>query len=279
MSPTTGERHLFFSSAGMPVYGAFHPPSKARPGAPVIVFCGGIGAEFLTVWRMSVLMARDAAMRGYPVFRYHPRGDGDSAGSFEDITLERLIDDALAARDYALKISGASRVVWVAARLGAVVAAEAIRRSSATTALVLWAPIHRGSDFFRAMLRDLLFVSAAQGRRPNTTVEQLIERVENDGAIDVLGIYLHRAFYQSAVGADLFQSLEGWSGPTLLAQVSSRAQLLPDNEKLRAMLEQHGAPVKMIQDRKEPPWALKPDPPWSSAEVIRETGEWLDGLA
>jgi pimeloyl-ACP methyl ester carboxylesterase len=275
----SGEQPLLFEAAGRPLYGVYHGPRKPRAAAPVVVHVHGLGVEQIALYRVETLAARAAAERGFPAFRWHARGHGDSSGDFADVTLEGMVEDALAAAAEARKRSGAARVVWVGARFGALVAARAAARDRDPAGLVLWEPVHRPADYFRGMLRGLLFSQVAEGRKPEATVDQLLERVAAEGRVDVHGYYLHRAVIDSVRDITLDQELQGWRGPTLLAQIQTRPRLSPANAVLAAALAERGAPVATAFIAEEPGWHFTQNPAWECPELERRTMEWLDALA
>lgn len=278
-TPATPATPLFFTSAGRPLYGVYHPPERQRPAPAVVVQCHSVGVEQMTLYRPEVLHARAAAASGYPVFRFHARGHSDSAGDFAEVTLAGLVEDALAAAAEARKRSGASRVIWLGARFGALVAAGAIRSEGTAAALALWEPVHRAPDYFRAMLRGLLYSQVAHGQRPDATVDELLETVEREGMIDVHGYYLHRALVESGREVELGALLEGWRGPTLIAQVQTRSRLAAPHGALARALEVSGAPVRTVLVHEEPGWQFVSNPPWQGTELVRQTVDWLDALA
>jgi len=73
------ETPFFFAVQGVPLYAVLHDAAAERAGAPVVVHVHGLGVEQITLYRQEVLAARAAAALGFPVFRYHARGHGDSA--------------------------------------------------------------------------------------------------------------------------------------------------------------------------------------------------------
>src|SRR5262245_23560899 len=148
-APAT-ETPLFFDSGDRPLYAVHHAPRAPRRDAPVLVHCHSLGVEQLTSYRAEVLLARAAADRGFPVFRWHARGHGDSAGDFADVTLERLTEDALVAAAEARRRSGAARIAWLGLRFGALTAARAALQTKGSAGLALWEPVHHGLDYFRA---------------------------------------------------------------------------------------------------------------------------------
>ncbi len=230
------EEPRFFDSKGHQLYGVFHSAVDGRPGSPAVVFCNTFGPDHGLAWRVEVLGARMLAARGWRAFSFHPRAHGDSTGNFAELTFDALVEDATAAARHAREPAGSSQVIWLAIGFGALVVAEAIRRDSGARALALWEPTHHGADYFRDQLRRALFREVAERRRPSATVGRLFEQLEHEGEAFLYGerIYpaLFRTFYRSAAKLDLAQALEGWQGPTLLAQIQRSPRLFPDNAAL-----------------------------------------------
>lgn len=278
-APAGAETPLFFEADGRPLYAVHHAPAAMRPGAPVIVHCHSAGVEQVTCYRVEVLAARAAAAAGYPVFRHHAAGHGDSSGDFAAVTLDRLVDDALAARDEALRRSGASRVLWLGVRLGALVAACARQRSGEAAGLALWAPVHRPPDYFRGQLRGLLYAQVARGVKPSATVDELLAEVEHEGRVDVHGYYLHRALVASLREESLERRLADWAGPTFLAQLGGRARLSADNAALAQALRDRGAAVTTTLVAEEPGWHFVENPAWECPPLVAAHEEWLRALA
>ncbi len=270
---------LFFTVGGKPVYAVYHPARPGRERAPVVVHCHTLGVEHLTSYRAEVLGARAAAAAGCPALRYHARGHGDSAGDFARVTLQSLVEDARAAADHARRLSGAARVIWVGVRFGALVAAEALRGRPDGAALALWEPVHEPAGYFRAMLRNLLFSQVVKGERPTASVDGLMRELESDGAVAVHGYYLHRELVRSSHDASLARALEGWRGPTFLAQVQPRASLAPAHGALAQALEKRGARVTVARVNEEPGWHFLSNPAWEGAELVARHAEWIHALA
>lgn len=245
----------------------------------MVVHVHSLGVEQMTLYRQEVLAARAAAARGFAVLRWHARGHGDSAGDFADVTLDTLIEDARAAADEARRRSGAVRVCWLGARFGTLVAACAARGRSDTAGFVLWEPVHRAGEFFRHQLRAMLFSQVAGSKRPDATVDQLLERVARDGFVDVVGYALHRPLVESAREASLESALAESSAPVRIAQVQTRSRPTPANEQLAASLAARGVDVKSLCIAEEPGYQLMSNPAWTSEALTRATVEWLDALA
>jgi pimeloyl-ACP methyl ester carboxylesterase len=274
-----GERPLYFTSAGRPLYGVFHPAQTGRTDR-VLVFCHSLGIEHMVTQRMEVLGAQVAASAGFAAFRYDSRAHGDSAGDPENVTLTDLMDDACAAADYARELSGASRIIWVGVRFGCFIAAEAIARRDDAAALALWEPLHQGDDFFRSALRAMFFSELAEGKRPGATIDDLLKRLETGGVLPVVGGYIYHPLYHTAHAVELSRSLQDWSGDTLIAQVQHRPVLSAKNERLRSEIQRRGGKVKVALTGQEPAWSMMPiqHRQWASESLLAATKEWLREL-
>ncbi|HUK62765.1 MAG TPA: hypothetical protein VLV15_05510, partial [Dongiaceae bacterium] len=215
--PTAGETPFFFASHDRPLYAVHHAPGRERAGGVGVVIASGLGVEQLTVYRNVTLVARALAARGFPVLVHHPRGHGDSAGDWADVTLAGLTEDARAAGEELVHRAGVTRLAWLGVRFGALAAAGALMPGR-DAALALWEPVERPADYFRSWLRGLLYSQVSRGEKPRFTVDELLAEIERGGRVDVHGYYLHRELMASAEHADLGAALATWHGPTLLAQ-------------------------------------------------------------
>jgi pimeloyl-ACP methyl ester carboxylesterase len=273
------ERPLFFTSGSGALYGVFHPSVSSQSDF-VLVFCHSLGIEHMVTQRMLVLGARAAAKSGFAAFRYDSRAHGDSTGDPKDITFTDLVDDACAAADYARKLSDARGVIWVGTRVGCLVAAEAIARRDDATALVLWEPFHKGSDYFQAAIRTRLFCNVAQGKSSGMTVDNLLQRLEGDTVVPVVGTYLYGPLWRSVQNIDLQSSLKTWSKATLIAQVQRRPIASSNNQGLQSAIEQRGGKVTIALINQEPSWNMLPlvRPQWTSNALLAASLDWLHGL-
>ena len=278
---SASETPFFFAVHGIPIYAVLHDAAVDRPGAPMVVHVHGLGVEQITLYRQEVLAARAAAALGFPVLRYHARGHGDSAGASADVTCETLVADARAAAEEAKRRTGATRVVWLGVRMGALVAALAGGPHSGrddAAGFILWEPVAKPAEFFRQQLRTLLFSQVAGGHKPDATVDELLARLDAEGQVDVFGYTLQRSLVQSFANASLAATLDGVRVPVLLAQVQARTRLAPPHAQLAEAL-QASAKVSTVTIHSEPGYQLMSNPAWQCDALTHATSEWLDALA
>lgn len=277
--PTATETPFHFEVGDRPVYAVFHAALRERAGARAVVLCSSLGVEQLTCYRNEVLVARALAGLGFPVLRYHPRGHGDSAGDWADVTLETLVADARAAAAVARDHSGLAGLAFVGVRFGALAAAGAAVASDPTAPLALWEPVQRAEDYFRAWLRGVLFSAVAHGEKPKETVDDFLARIDREGAVDVHGYFLHRALIRSGAGRELAAMLGGWNARALLVQIQGRTRLAAPHAACAEALAARGAAVETALVNEEQGWHFLQNPAWESPALIRRTVEWFDALA
>ena len=266
------EARGFFESDGRPLYGVTY--RAERPGAPLVLFCNSF-SENHCEGRAEAIAARIVAANGYSAFVYHPRAHGDSTGNLEDVTFEDLIDDAVSAATYARSRTGASQIVWVGIRFGALVTAHAIRRIADSAGLALWEPALSARDYLLKAMRHVIYNEISLGERPSLTVDQMKERLERDGKISLLAFDLYRKFFESAQEVELLDALQPWRGPTLIAQFQKHSRLSRAHSQLRETLVGRGVSVHAVLHRGPD----RTDPWWTPEKIARQTRDWLDELA
>lgn len=266
------EERRYFESCGRPLYSAMY--RAERPGATLVLFCNSF-SENHCEGRAEAIAARIIAANGHSAFLYHPRAHGDSAGDLEDVTFEDLIDDAVNAATYARSRTGASQIVWVGIRFGALVAANAIRRVNGSTALALWEPALSARDYLLKSMRHVIYSEMSLGERPSVTVDQMNQRLKREGKISLLAFDLYRKFFESAEKTDLLDALQYWCGPTMIAQFQKHSRLSRAHNQLRETLVGRGLSVRALLHRGPD----GTDPWWTPEEIAQQTGDWLDELA
>jgi hypothetical protein len=124
--------------------GLFHPAADGVPSERAVLLCNPFGQEAVRGHRLYRVLAERMANSGVPVLRFDYFATGDSLGADDAGDLDGWVNDTRAALQELVRRSGASRVVVVGARLGAVLAARAAVGASSVAKLVLWDPVIDG---------------------------------------------------------------------------------------------------------------------------------------
>ncbi|TSC56868.1 MAG: hypothetical protein Greene071421_378 [Parcubacteria group bacterium Greene0714_21] len=85
---------LILKNKGQRIFGILHLPEKRKGKAPLVVLCHGWTGNHLGTWNAFFTnAANDLAKKGYAVFRFDFRGNGNSDGVFEQQTITSMLSD------------------------------------------------------------------------------------------------------------------------------------------------------------------------------------------
>lgn len=172
-------------------FGWFYLPSQVHDATGVVIV-PPFGPEDASAHRTLRHLAEACATAGFATLRFDLDGCGDSVGNdSEPDRVENWIGSVLDACDV-VRRSGASRVVLVGIRLGAMLAALAARRRHDVAALVAFNAVVRGSGWLRELHA---FQMAMDLGAPPTAAKQ--EGQESSGFL------LSRETCESLKGIDL----------------------------------------------------------------------------
>jgi len=202
---------------------ALIPTTETQSG---VVICGSLKAEQAAFPDRDRELARALADAGHAVVRFHFRGDGQSAGRIEDLTLQTMIEDVGDAIGWLRDVAGVSALAMSGTRLGGLAAAAAPGTRGAP--LAIWEPVFDVEAYFLHLAR--IKVTEAMGFAPSPESEgganSLKDQVAKDlfeeelatvGFFDCLGLPIGVAFYQSTVHRHLADELEASARPILLS--------------------------------------------------------------
>ena len=163
------EEAFFFGSSGAGIYGVLHrPPPAPNPCGPAWVLCEPFGEEAGFAQRTLLQWARVLCDHGHWVLRFDYRGCGDSAGSFEDFTVDDYVQDTLDAMAELERQSGMAFGGLCGLRLGATIAALAAAKCGRDPLLILWEPILSGKAYLEELIRGIMASRLVATVRPPT---------------------------------------------------------------------------------------------------------------
>lgn len=136
---------ITIESGGQQVFGVVHRPTKTE-NVPMVVMMHGFASSKHGTNRCYVTFAEQLAKQGIASLRFDFRGSGDSEGTLASVTLEDLIDDAVAALKCSEIIEGIDkeRIGVFGASLGATIGVLSAERYGNVKAMTLWSPLASG---------------------------------------------------------------------------------------------------------------------------------------
>jgi len=176
-------------------------PGRLTMAAPVVVCCHGLTGTRMGACYRFVRLARRLAEQNIACLRFDFRGCGESAGCFEDVCPNRLVEDlraVMAALDHAPGCDP-TRVGIAASSFGAYTTALVAEHLISLRCLALWAPV---ADVRALVDRDM-------------TDEARALLVEH-GWLEHRGLRLGHAFFDGIPDADAPVLLAKTSRPTLI---------------------------------------------------------------
>lgn len=145
---------FFFGPAGRRLFGMYHQPAPGRAAGGAALLCYPFGQEAIRSHRFYRLLAERLSRQGVAVLRFDYHGTGDAPGDDEDGDFSGWAGDIREAHRELLRASGAMRITWFGARLGASLAlAAAPQASPAVQRLVLWDPVFDGPAYLEELRR------------------------------------------------------------------------------------------------------------------------------
>lgn len=270
------EEHLFFkNSSGKELFGAIHYPGN--PGNKGVLICHPLFEEKLHVHRVLVDLARFLSSSGFKVMRFDYFGDGDSAGEFEEATVETRLADIGSALEFFRKEAALEKIVLLGVRFGATLSSLFAEKETSVDGLILWAPVLRGNDYLQQLLRMNLTHQVVVYKKVLHTREQLVRGLDEGKKINVEGYEITRELYHQVSGLNLLSKDKGFKGKTLLVQLCCNSEQKDlDFEKLTALYSSQS--FGELQRSTTPPfWSdMKYYPPLTS-DLFGKTLNWLTG--
>lgn len=220
-APGAPESPRYFDFADGQIYTVTHSPACARRGA--VLLCGPFGVERERAYLTLVRWSRMLAGQGFEVMRFDYRGQGESTGQFEDMTIARWREDAAFC---AARLSGAGRgdpLILHGVRLGALIAAE-LFASGYGDGLLLWeAPVSAEALLRDTLRHNLIAQRLAHPDAPHRVREQLIAALESGEHVNVDGYSWSFSLWEDAARHPLILPPPSESRPWHSLQTRSAA--------------------------------------------------------
>jgi dienelactone hydrolase len=239
----SAEKTVDFRVDGQKVVGTLALPDGVTSPPVVLLLHGFTGSrnELEIPAVKEGIFARAARLwadKGIASLRIDFRGNGDSEGKFEDMTLEAQVDDALAALDF-LAAGGEvdkDKIAVVGWSMGGAVASAVAGRSPhKLTSVSLWAPgTNMGSAIALLLGADTVKKGLASGDKPVTV--KLPWGAE---------VPLKSGFFESLYEIDPVAEITRYEGPLLVAVGTKDDVVFPQPAAGQVLLDYHDGPEEL----------------------------------
>ena len=209
---------------------ALIPEAAAETG---VVICGSLLAEPSGSADRDRELAGALATAGHAVARFHFRGDGQSQGRTEDLTLQTMIEDCDDALGWLREVAGVSSLAVCGAGLGALAAASAPQARGLP--LAIWKPVFDVGTYFQQMAgikitTEMGFDLSPRSENGATTLHEQVahdlleDEMSKNGFVDFLGFPIGAALYQSTIHHRLADALQASARPLLLVSMDTEVE-------------------------------------------------------
>ena len=227
------ETPFFFSNGNHSLFGVLHHPAAATVGPP-FVFCHPLGEEKLWAHRVFVSYARRLAAAGYPVLRFDLSGNGDSEGSFSDLSMTVAHADLLSAVRRVRLMTGTAEVNLLGLRLGANVAMMAAEQLPDVRNVILWSPITDGDRYVQELLRINVMTQAATYKVVRQERPELVAELEQGRTVNVDGYEMGWPLYSTLAALKPAAQPHAFAGRCLIVQIDRQRRSAPELEQIAA---------------------------------------------
>lgn len=237
--------------------GLFHPAERSGAAGDAVLVCPPWGHEAMRSQRFFRVLADRLTRAGFAVLRFDYHGTGDSPGDDLDGEMEGWRQDVGAAHAELWRLSGAPRIHWLGARLGATLALRAAHEpGSAPTRLLLWDPVVDGPRYLHELHAAHVHALEASLCVPDRTLRRQLGQTPEAFPEGLLG---------TALSARLLQQLRGIAPAHVTASavhdtvVLARAQDAPVAQWVGAQRARE-LPVTLLPLQHGLAWTSEPQP-------------------
>lgn len=247
---------LLFGPASRQLFGLFHA-SEREGGSTAVLICAPFGQESIRAHRFMRVLADRLARAGVAALRFDYYGCGDSPGDDAEGELEGWRRDVGVAHDELKRLSGATHVVWLGARLGASIAVMAARSGRSDPArLLLWDPIIDGPRYLSHLRERHVDALERSFLMPNPAWRRQLGRQPEPVASELIGYELSPTLYEQ------LRKLDAAALPlTALYETSVLADAEDDTARHWAELQlARNLPLRLLPFRHPMAWTSDPHP-------------------
>lgn len=250
---------FFFNNIDKALFGCYHKPSVDTKRKCAVLLCYPTGHEYERCHRAFRQLADQLALSGFPVMRFDYFGSGDSAGDYNDATLDQWRSDIKYALEICKKQSGCEQIAVIGLRLGATLAMLALEGYQNPGPLVLWNPVTDGAALLDEWTKEQSNHERQAGYKPGGSVIQ-----------EVLGMPLTKIMRDELKKLDI----TNFSPPECPVLIASH-DINPAVTSFVSYLQNHSADIDIKNTGGVTIWKQEPMNAIVPLQVLRSFVDWL----
>jgi hypothetical protein len=259
------ESPFFFENKGYNIFGILHSPSKRHINAGFVLCYPAVFEGPSDFYRqIYATFARKLASIGYYILRFNYMGTGDSAGNFEDATVESRVSDIMRAIVLLKEKSGIRRIGLLGMGLGATWAGlAAVESTIRVDPLIFWEPVVDAEKLFDINFRQAIALQNVLFHEILFDRKQIVESIISNGSAEYDGYQLNaingypisRSFYIQSINVDLPTYIRRYAGNMLIIQIDRN--ILPYRNELMDLANScrhDGKSIDLLRIKEPIPW-------------------------
>jgi len=185
------------------------------------VISHSFGLEQVHLGRLDVIVARALSAAGFPVFRFHGQGYGDSERGMDVAGLSSHLAESVGAVDLLKRVAGVEAVGVMGARFGGAIAALTADRLELPL-LAMWNPTVKGGQFMRDFLRSQVLADIVETGEGGgaSDLQSIQDQLSTAGWADIKGWTLTKGAHDEIAAVDLLIGVQRFRGSALVGAVS-----------------------------------------------------------
>jgi len=248
------EKSIYFAnSSGERIYGTFFSPTGMEKAKKGVLLCQPIAEEKIRVKRVFINFARFLCKKGYGVFLFDYFGEGESAGNFEDASLDTRTLDTVCALNYCYGYGQFNFFGIVGLRLGGSIALIASEEAKSLDFVVLWQPVINGYEYFQEWLKTSLAAQLVVYKEIKFNRKQLEEQLQCGNVIELEGYSITDLLFQNLRKLNLIEHKVCKSRKYLLVELTSQGSDLLYIKYLEA-LKSNNCLIDYLKEKKTFDW-------------------------
>ena len=267
------EKIFFFNNnENIRLLGFLHLPDKiqSRTG---ILYIHPFAEEQNCSQAIIVKAARAFARTGFPVLRFDLRGCGDSEGELVSCKIDDWLKDVHAAIEYFKNETGIEKIAIWGLRAGCGIGIISTLSRTDIVYYILWQPVLDFGKYINQFIRQKLSTEIAATSGNNASVKTLLEELDNQGQLEVMGYLISKDLYESFVRTGNFESKYPADIKSFITSISMMEKPNYGLLKFLTYLQTRNAPVTFKHIKTETFWDRYWQ--WDSPVLIEETKLWL----